>query len=389
MHPAYTALPHTQCLSRTTRVTDKRPGMATLTQESPWTELREALWTAAQQGREEEAVRVLQWMHARAGPAALVRDLEKAVRVSAQNDHANTVAALLRSASRAFLTYLATAGFRVAARHGSTGALRVLFDAHADVNRCVGNAWSSTTTTPLCEACNHGQADTAAVLLEFKACVDLGEPSPLALAVRGGQYDVVQVLLRFKAAADGRVEANGTTVLQLAAQCGHAAVVQVLLDGNADVNFTEHAYMEAPLAKAASRGHDEAVRVLLKGKAAVNRCCEAGGTALHLAAGNYQETNLRVVHLLLEAGADVNAADLDGETPLMCASGAESCPTVHILLESKADATRTDSAGRTALDHAYYGTQGDLQDPDLTQLVSILSMLLRAETASHVPSTAT
>jgi ankyrin repeat protein len=329
-------------------------------------------------------------MRARAGPYALVRDLEKAVRVSAQNDHANTIAALLRSTSRAFLAYLATAGFRVAARYGSTGALRVLLDAHADVNRCVHNAWSSTTTTtPLCEACNHGHADTAAVLLEFKACVDLGEPSPLALAVRGGQYDVVKVLLRFKAAADGRVEANGTTALQLAAQCGRAAVVQVLLDGNADVNFTEHAYMEAPLAKAASRGHDEAVRVLLKGKAAVNRCCEAGGTALHLAAGNYQETNLRVVHLLLEAGADVNAADLDGETPLMCASRAESCPTVHILLESKADATRTDSASRTALDHAYYGPQGDLQDPDLTQLVSMLSMLMHARNASHVPSTAT
>ncbi len=318
-------------------------------------------------------MRVLQQMRAQAKPDEVEQNIEKAVCISVQNDHVNTLVALLRSASRAGLAALASAGFRVAARHGSTGALRILLDAKANVNH--DTAWTA--------ACAYGHADTAAVLLEFKACVDLGDPSPLALAVRAGEHAVVQVLLRFKAAANGCAGYYDLTMLQIAAGNSDAATVQMLLDGNADANFMEHGCMDAPLALAASTGHDGAVRALLKGKAAINHGCEVdGSTALHVAAGSGRERNLRVVNLLLEAGADVNAADLNGETPLMCASRAGSCPTVHVLLESKADATRTDFAGRTALCHAYLVTQGGLEDPNFAKLVSMLMTQQRISSAT-------
>ena len=83
-----------------------------------------------------------------------------------------------------------------------------------------------------------------------------------------------------------------------------------------------------------------------------------GRTALASAAflGEYE-----TVHILLENGADVDAADKEGKTPLMLAAGAShgSEPTVQRLLLAKADPNARDKAGRTALDEAKQnGTPG-------------------------------
>ena len=42
-----------------------------------------------------------------------------------------------------------------------------------------------------------------------------------------------------------------------------------------------------------------------------------GYTALHLAAAGLHQRNVEVVKMLLEAGADIDATDDDGHTPLM------------------------------------------------------------------------
>lgn len=65
--------------------------------------------------------------------------------------------------------------------------------------------------------------------------------------------------------------------------------------------------------------------------------------------------------LLIEAGADVNAANSNGTTPLMYAKtaavGNASTDLLQLLLASGADINARDSAGRTALDYVMVNSE--------------------------------
>ena len=65
---------------------------------------------------------------------------------------------------------------------------------------------------------------------------------------------------------------------------------------------------------------------------------------LHAANEGYAEK----VRTLLEAGASVDAADVDGWTPLMIAAAAGHTVTVHVLVDAGADINAS-AQGQTAL----------------------------------------
>ena len=73
-------------------------------------------------------------------------------------------------------------------------------------------------------------------------------------------------------------------------------------------------------------------------------------TPLHIAASG---NDLQKVVLLLEKGAELEARDTDGWTPLMFAAAASSTPEiVALLIEKGADALAKDKEGKKAIDHA-------------------------------------
>ena len=157
-----------------------------------------------------------------------------------------------------------------------------------------------------------------------------------------------------------RGDARGVAPLALAAWRGHARVADYLLRGGADPDARDD-YGVAALHKAVGHGHmDVARRILADGGADVNVRVGAvaasvpksyaaesrGQTALHVACRRKQgdeETHgaptpadARLVATLLRYGADPNARDALGETPLHHAL--EACDAASARLSSRARA---------------------------------------------------
>ena len=88
------------------------------------------------------------------------------------------------------------------------------------------------------------------------------------------------------------------------------------------------------------------VEVLLKAGADVNAKQDDGWSPLHVAAAF--NPSPAVLEVLLKAGADVNAKDKDGETPLHFAAALNpSTAVLEILLNAGADPRAIDSEGKT------------------------------------------
>lgn len=121
-------------------------------------------------------------------------------------------------------------------------------------------------------------------------------------------------------------------------------VVEQLLETGEDPNETADVYpYRRPLHYAAMARSAEGVNALLKGGAEVDACDATGDTPLHIAVCPYCR-NEAVVKALLAHGADVNLRNDRGETvltaavPSSCSSVKESIPIFEALLAAGAGA---------------------------------------------------
>jgi ankyrin repeat protein len=192
----------------------------------------------------------------------------------------------------------------------------------------------------------------------------VGRTPLLAAAAANGTVETVRLLLA-KGADANAADNTGVTPILAAASVDDGAVVKLLLEHGANVAVRANVPQSStPLMAAAYNGNVELVRLFLSRDREVNVFSGDSGakvkqgvvqfsrvTALHMAAvGGRPEA----VDLILRAGADVNARDIRGMTPLMWAVATDrpQPAIVRLLIEHGADPLVRSSVGESAVDWA-------------------------------------
>jgi ankyrin repeat protein len=127
-------------------------------------------------------------------------------------------------------------------------------------------------------------------------------------------------------------DSQGSSLLHVHACVGNVALTKVLLDMGCDVR-ARNDRDETPLT-CANFDKPGLIGCLLKAGADVNAPNCLGQSPLHLAVW---ARNVDSVKLLLDAGAEVNVVDRDDNTPLHIAVDAGLCDIVRILVERGAE----------------------------------------------------
>ena len=273
-----------------------------------------------------------------------------------------------------------------AARQGDIESARLLLDAGADVNQTTEYGW-----TPLLTAVHNRYYRLAAFLLERGA-----DPN---IANKGGWSPLY-------IATDNRNIESGDYPTRMP-DLDHLELIGLLLAGGADPNprmtsstetrtiFTHQWLYEpgaTPFLRAAQSGDLTLLRLLLEHGADPALPTTNGTTPLMVASGigwvegvtyEWSEADtLATVRLLLELGADVNAADRDGRTALHGAAHKGRNDVVRMLVDHGADLAARDHGSRDSI-HALAGVTWQAIDyADGLVRIGVQSSIAHPETAA-------
>jgi len=186
----------------------------------------------------------------------------------------------------------------------------------------------------------------------------------LVIASDKGDIETVRSLLK-KDVYIHTQDKEGKCALVAAAYKNHLEIVDVLIAAGADVNMKDNTLQSAylistiegytellkktlkagadvhstdsdngtGLIRASDRGHVEIIKELLRTDIRINHVNRMGWIALHEAIlfGDGGKRHTEIVRLLVDAGADVNLPDKDGDTPLAHAKKKGFTDIINIL----------------------------------------------------------
>jgi uncharacterized protein len=266
-----------------------------------------------------------------------------------------------------------------AAAQADVQLVRQLLAGRADVNVADGNG-----TSPLHWAVWADDPATVEELVRAGASVTAANAfgvTPIYTAAERGNATILRRLVASGASANG-TDRSGDTVLMAAVRSGSLEAVTVLVEAGADVNAADPQLGHTVLMWAVRSDSASIVRLLLARGASLEartrigakpaaRPPGAGGgshgvgivrsgvppqgeqlptpggmTPLLFAA---RDGSLEAARVVIEAGANLNAADPNGMTPLMMAITNGQIRVAQLLIDKGADVRAADWYGRTPL----------------------------------------
>ena len=197
------------------------------------------------------------------------------------------------------------------------------------------------------------ERDTKAVKLFLSAGIDVhatNSSGETALHIAANNDDAETIAMLLKAGADiNAKDERGKTPLLDAVTNGYGGLKATppLIAAGADLK-TRYKYGNSILFEAANSDAAAPVQALIKAGAELDAANENGETPLFYAAS----LGRKVTPLLIQAGANVNAKNKDGQTPLIAAAQNGELESVRLLIDAKANVNAADNQGRTALINA-------------------------------------
>jgi ankyrin repeat protein len=180
--------------------------------------------------------------------------------------------------------------------------------------------------------------------IDVKAHNSSGETA-LHLAAANDTDDIIALLV--KAGADVNAKDDrGRTPLLVAVTNGYGGVKATppLIAAGADLK-TRYKAGNSIVFEAANSDAPVPLQALVKAGAELDAPNDQGDTPLLLAAS----LGRKVTPLLIKLGANVNAKNKEGDTPLISAAEGGELESIRLLIEAKADVNAADDQTRTAL----------------------------------------
>ena len=227
----------------------------------------------------------------------------------------------------------------------SSGVVKLLVRAGAGV-RVTNNYGDTCLTIAAC----YGHTETVRYLVDLPEVevdhTDDEGRTALHWAAEKNHADVVQVLIDAGADIEARYNISGYSPLHFACHSGSPDSVKLLVRAGAGVRVTNNEGHTC-LTIAAVRGHTETVCYLVGlPEVEVDHAVDDDGTALHWAVC---KNHADVVQVLIDAGADIVAKDVEGRSPLHFACISGSLNFVKLLVRAGAGVCVANNDGGTCL----------------------------------------
>jgi len=161
--------------------------------------------------------------------------------------------------------------------------------------------------------------------------------TPLHVAAYGAHHDAMRALVA--AGADpNALERDRYDIVTIAAVANDVPTLEVALALGASAKNVTSRYDGTALIAAAHLGHAQVVRALIRAAAPLDHVNNLGWTALieSIVLGDGGPRHTDTLRALIEAGANVNLADRNGQTPLALARSRRHADMVKLLQQAGA-----------------------------------------------------